>query len=75
MPENTSIRDMQRHEVTARLVAEHPEWKQQYAHYMAGKLKRSVQRRDLGWFDGLRNLGIISDPTPREAIRNLERAS
>jgi ABC-type multidrug transport system fused ATPase/permease subunit len=25
--------------------------------------------------EAMRNLGIISDPTPREAIRNLERAS
>ena len=74
MPENRNVRDTPKHEIAARLMAEHPEWKQQYAHYMAGKLKRLVQRRELTWFEALRNLGIISDPTPREAIRNIDNS-
>lgn len=73
MPENKSIRDMKRHEITARLLDADPTMLQSYAHYIAGKMQRAAQRRDLGWFDALRILGITSDPTPRTAIRNIER--
>ena len=73
MPENTSVKDMKRHEITQRLIESDPLMIQSYAHYIAGKMQRTSQHRDLGWFDALRVLGITNDPTPREAIRNLER--
>jgi hypothetical protein len=33
---------------------------------------RMVNAAEIDFYTSLRNLGIISDPTPREAIRNLE---
>lgn len=73
MPE--TIRTMKRHEITARLMEEHPDWKQQYGHYMAGKLQRLVQRRDLGWYAALKVLGISADPTALTAVKNVEAAA
>lgn len=73
MPENKSIRDMKRHEITARLTEADPTMLHSYAHYIAGKMQRAAQRRDLGWYEALRILGITSDPTPRTAVRNIER--
>ena len=73
MPENR-VRDMKRHEITARLTESNPEMLPSYAHYMAGKMQRLSQRRELGWFECCRVLGITSDPTARDAIRNLEDA-
>ena len=73
MPESKSIRDMKRHEITARLIEADPTMLQSYAHYIAGKMQRAAQRRELGWFEALKILGITSDPTPRLAVRNIER--
>lgn len=75
MPENISIRELKRHEITARLVEHDPTMLHSYAHYMAGKMQRAAQRRELTWFEGLRILGLISDPTARDAVRNLEAAA
>lgn len=74
MPENKKLRDMKRHEITARLTEGNPEMLHSYAHYMAGKMQRLGQRRELEWFECLRVLGITSDPTAKEAIRNIEDA-
>ncbi|VXB24828.1 hypothetical protein [Citricoccus sp. K5] len=73
MPENTSIRNMKRHEITAKLTDSDPTMLHSYAHYIAGKMQRAAQRRDLGWYEALRILGIITDTTARDAIRNIER--
>jgi len=75
MPENSAVRDMKRHEITARLVENDPSMLPSYAHYVAGKMQRLSQRRELEWFECLRVLGITSDPTARDAIRNLEDAA
>lgn len=69
------IRTMKRHEITARLREENPDMLPSYAHYIAGKMQRLVQRRDLGWYAALRVLGISSDPTALTAIKNVERAA
>ncbi|MFC0673502.1 hypothetical protein [Brachybacterium hainanense] len=68
MPETRSIRTMKRHEVTAQLLADDPTMLPSYAHYLAGKMKRLVQRRDLGWYAALRILGMTADPTAAEAV-------
>lgn len=73
MPENI-VRNMKRHEITARLTESHPEMLHSYAHYMAGKMQRLSQRRELEWFECLRVLGLTNDPTARDAIRNIEDA-
>lgn len=73
MPEN-SIRDMKRHEITARLIEGDPKMLPSYAHYVAGKMQRLGQRRELEWFECLRVLGITNDPTARDAIRNIADA-
>lgn len=65
------IRTMKRHEITARLREENPDMLPSYAHYIAGKMQRLVQRRDLGWYAALRILGMHSDPTARDAIRSV----
>lgn len=68
MPETTSIRDMKKHEIVARLIENDPAMLHSYAHYMAGKMKRLAQRRDLGWYAALRVLGIHADTTARDGI-------
>jgi len=36
-------------------------------------MHRLNQRRDLGFYESMRILGIISDTTARNAIRNIEK--
>ncbi len=72
MPSYQPIRDMKRHEITARLREENPDMLPSYAHYVAGKMQRLIQRRDLGWFAALKVLGISADPTALAAVRNVE---
>lgn len=72
MPSYQPIRDMKRHEITARLREENPDMLPSYAHYVAGKMQRLIQRRDLGWFAALKVLGISADPTALTAITNTE---
>jgi len=72
MLKNDSVRAMKRHELAERIQVADPTISDNQAHYQAGKLKRKAQRRDLGFEEGLRILGVHSDRTPREAIRNIE---
>lgn len=72
MPSYQPISDMKRHEITARLREENPDMLASYAHYMAGKMQRLIQRRDLGWYAALRILGLSADPTALTAIKNTE---
>jgi len=72
MPKTDSVRNMKRHEITARLRENDPAMLPSYAHYVAGKMQRLTQRRELEWFECLRVLGITNDPTAKEAIRNIE---
>lgn len=71
MLKNDSVRGMKRHELKAELLLHAPLMLDSYAHYLAGKLKRAAQRRDIGFYEGLRILGIYTDTTAREALEGV----
>ena len=70
--ENDSIRSMKKHEIAAHVMALAPTITPRSAESLAAKWKRASIRRDLGFYEALRVSGIISDPTPRKAIKNIE---
>lgn len=72
--ENDSIRSMKKHEIVENILAITPTITPRSAESLAAKWKRASIRRDLGFHEALRISGIISDPTPRDAIQNMERA-
>lgn len=72
--ENDSIRSMKKHEIQARLLDLQPDMPPYYAHRLAGQWKRAAQRRDLGFYEAARVLGIYTDATPRKALRNVQGA-
>lgn len=69
MLKNDSVRAMKRHELQAEILLQDPTMLDTYAHYLAGKIKRAAQRRDLGFYEAMRILGIYSDTTARDAMK------
>ena len=68
MLKNDSVRNMPRHELAEHIEAVDPSLAGNQAHYIAGKIKRAAQRRDLGFYEALKILGIYSDTTARDAL-------
>lgn len=68
MLKNDSVRAMKRHELAAEILLVDPSMIDSYAHYLAGKIKRAAQRRDLGFYEAMRILGIYTDTTARDAL-------
>lgn len=66
--ENDSIKSMKKHEVQEQIMLHAPDMPPYYAHKLAGQWKRAAQRRDLGFYEALRILGIYSDETARDAL-------
>ncbi|KUM31612.1 hypothetical protein AQ436_00280 [Arthrobacter sp. EpRS66] len=54
-----------------------PEMKKSKAEKLAHKIAKraALMQEQFDFFESLRIMGIISDPTARDAVRNLERAS
>ena len=69
MLKNDSVRNMPRKELAERIEAVDPTLVGNQAHYIAGKIKRAAQRRDLGFYEALKILGIYSDTTARDALQ------
>ena len=74
MLKNDAVRKMKRHEMTEAILNVDPTMNKNYAHRLAGNIKRAAERRDLGFYEALRILGIYTDTTARDAVRNAERA-
>lgn len=68
MLKNDSVRNMPRHEIAQMIQEADPALSDNQAHYQAGKLKRKAQRRDLGFYEAMRILGIYTDTTARDAL-------
>jgi len=68
MLKNDSVRAMKRHELADQIIEVDPTMNHNYAHRLAGNIKRAAQRRDLGFYEALRILGIYSDETARDAL-------
>lgn len=73
--ENDSIKHMPRKEIRERLMALDETMPVSYAQHLAGKWKRAAQRRDLGFYEAARILGIYTDATPRTALRSVRKVT
>lgn len=69
MLKNDSVRAMKRHELADEILEVDPSMNPNYAHRLAGNIKRAAERRDLGFYEALRILGIYSDTTARDALQ------
>ena len=69
MLKNDSVRNMPRKELAEHIETVDPTLVGNQAHYIAGKIKRAAQRRDLGFYEALKILGIYSDTTARDALQ------
>lgn len=69
MLKNDSVRAMKRHEMTEAILEVDPTMNPNYAHRLAGNIKRAAERRDLGFYEALKILGIYSDVTARDALQ------
>lgn len=71
MLKNDSVRAMKRHEMAEAILEVDPTMNPNYAHRLAGNIKRAAERRDLGFYEALKILGIYSDVTARDALQGV----